>query len=93
MQPVCLTNSAKSRDPITETCRDDEIPSSVSTSGSTFSEEVGELFASDCHAVSGRYVTSGNRVDRKLHFGVKTPRKPQILEPRCQISNQINTHE
>jgi hypothetical protein len=33
------------------------------------------------------------RVDMKLHFGVKTPRKPQISEPGCQISSQINTHE
>jgi hypothetical protein len=38
-------------------------------------------------------VPFGVRVDRKLHSGVKTPRKPQILEPGCKISSQINTHE
>ena len=29
----------------------------------------------------------------KLHLGVKTPQKSQILEPECQISSQINTLE
>ena len=33
------------------------------------------------------------RVDVKLHLGVKTPQKPHILEPGCQISSQINTAE
>jgi hypothetical protein len=35
----------------------------------------------------------GGRIGTKLHFGVKTSRKPQNLEPGCQISSQINTHE
>jgi hypothetical protein len=35
----------------------------------------------------------GGRIDRKSHFGVKTPRKPHISEPECQISSQINIHE
>ena len=38
-------------------------------------------------------VPFGGRVDTKLHLGVKIPWKPQILEPGCQISSQINTLE
>ena len=38
-------------------------------------------------------VPFGGRVDTKLHLGVKTPQKPQILELVCQISSQINTAE
>ena len=44
-------------------------------------------------AVCCKEVPFGGRVDTKLHSGVKTPRKPQILEPECQISSQINTLE
>ena len=42
-------------------------------------------------AVCSKEVPFGGRIDTKLHLGVKIPRKPQILEPECQISNQINT--
>ena len=44
-------------------------------------------------AVCCKEVPFGGRVDTKLHLGVKTPKKPQILEPGCQISSQINTLE
>ena len=44
-------------------------------------------------AVCCKEVPFGGRVDTKLHLGVKTPQKPQILEPGCQISSQINTAE
>ena len=44
-------------------------------------------------AVCCKEVPFGVRVDTKLHLGVKTPRKPQILERGCQISSQINTLE
>ena len=44
-------------------------------------------------AVCCKEVTFGGRVDKKLHLGVKTPQNPQILEPGCQISSQINTVE
>ena len=44
-------------------------------------------------AVCCKEVPFGGRVDTKLHLGVKTPQKPQILELRCQISSQINTAE
>ena len=44
-------------------------------------------------AVCCKEVPFEGRVDTKLHLGVKTPQKPQILEPGCQISSQINTLE
>ena len=44
-------------------------------------------------AVCCKEVPFGGRVDTKLHLGVKTPWKPQILEPEYQISSQINTLE
>ena len=44
-------------------------------------------------AVYCKEVPFGGRVDTKLHLGVKTLRKPQILEPGCHISSQINTLE
>ena len=44
-------------------------------------------------AVCCNEVPFGGRVDTKLHLGVKTPRKPQILEPGCQTSSQIKTLE
>ena len=34
-------------------------------------------------AVCRKEVPIGGRVDTKLHLGVKTPQKPQILEPGC----------
>jgi hypothetical protein len=43
-------------------------------------------------AVGSKEVPFVGRVERKLHFGVEIPRKPQISEPGCQISSQINTH-
>ena len=50
--------------------------------------EIGRLGAVCC-----KEVPFGGRVDTKLYLGVKTPRKPQILEPECLISSQINTLE
>ena len=44
-------------------------------------------------AVCYKEVPFGGRAVMKLHLGVKTPQKPQILEPGCQISSQINTAE
>ena len=44
-------------------------------------------------AVYCKEVPFGGRVHTKLHLEVKTPQKPQILEPGCQISSQINTLE
>ena len=44
-------------------------------------------------AVCCKEVPIGGRADTKLNLGAKTPRKPQILEPGCQISSQINTLE
>ena len=44
-------------------------------------------------AVWCKEVHFGGRIDTKLHLGVKILRKPQILEPECQISSQINTLE
>ena len=43
-------------------------------------------------AVCCKEVPFGGRADTKLHLGSKPP-KPQILEPECQISSQINTLE
>ena len=40
-------------------------------------------------AVCCKEVPFGGRVDTKLHLGVKTPRKPQILEPECKICQPI----
>ena len=44
-------------------------------------------------AVCCKEVPFGGRIVTKLYLGVKTPRKPQILEPGCQIPSQINTLE
>jgi hypothetical protein len=44
-------------------------------------------------AVCCKEVPFGSRIDSKLHLGVKISRKPKILEPGCQISSKINTHE
>ena len=42
-------------------------------------------------AVFCNEVSFGGRVYTKLHLGDKTPQNPQIFEPGCQISSQINT--
>ena len=64
------------------------------------------LYASSAHTVEPICTHDGSndvvcckkvpfegRVDMKLHLGGQNPRKPQILEPGCQISSQINTVE